>query len=237
MESIRILQDTYEKLYALSAPVVDFLETNLPRISNTWKRKCVDEIFEMKVLDRELTEFDIYYLLKILLHEKNWNKLKNLDSNDDFYTEYNKELLSEVKKIRNEIAHPRIGGYDEDDLKNWNAKIERAANLFGKEINDLVIGLHKTEKDRLLSFIREHTFDITMKPSNFEKLSPKVQESIKRTRERLESQNTAGAIMALIEENYFLEKGKFIYDELVSHSLPTFEDMMDDLRKFYYFGK
>lgn len=115
MESIRILQDTYEKLYALSAPIVDFLETNLPRISNTWKRECVDEILEMKVLDRKLTEFDIYYLLKILLHEENWNKLKNLDSNDDFYTEYNKELLSEVKKIRNEIAHPRIGGYDEDD--------------------------------------------------------------------------------------------------------------------------
>ena len=74
MESIYILQNTYEKLYALSIPILAFLEERLPLISSTWKRTCVDEVLKTefkdgreKFVDRELKELDIYYLLKVRL--------------------------------------------------------------------------------------------------------------------------------------------------------------------------
>ena len=89
MESIYILQKTYENLYALSFPVLDFLERNLPRISSTWMRSCVYDVLDKDfsnddITKRELKEFDIYYLFKVLLTDTNWNSLKNLNATDDF---------------------------------------------------------------------------------------------------------------------------------------------------------
>lgn len=115
MESIYILQSTYEKLYALANPIRKFLENNLPLISPTWKRECVDEVLKTEFSDgREkfvsywLSELDIYYLLKVLLSNENWEKLKILDLRNDFYSDNNRELLFETKEIRNIVSHPRI---------------------------------------------------------------------------------------------------------------------------------
>ena len=129
MESIYILQKTYENLYALSFPVLDFLEVNLPRISNTWKRTCVYDVLEKDfpngdITKRELKEFDIYYLLKILLDEKNWNDLKNLDASDDFYTDYHHCILRDVKDIRNTVRKISITGRTLfQKLQNFSEKI------------------------------------------------------------------------------------------------------------------
>ncbi|MBQ8681087.1 MAG: hypothetical protein IJ530_15250 [Treponema sp.] len=242
MESIYILQKTYENLYALSFPVLDFLERNLPRISSTWMRSCVYDVLEKDfssedITKRELKEFDIYYLFKVLLTDTNWNSLKNLDATDDFYTDYHRSLLFDVKKIRNDVAHPRIEKYTEQDFIDWTGKIEAVANLFGKELGQLVADLHKSEKDRLFNFIAERTFDITMNSPDFKKLPQSKQESVARTKKRLQEQATAAGIMALFEDSYFLHKGQPIKEGLEEYHLPTFENVMEEVKDFYYFGK
>ncbi len=241
MESIYILQSTYEKLYALANPVREFLENNLPLISATWKRECVDEVLKTefadgheKFVDRELIELDIYYLLKVLLTDKNWKKLKKVNLEDDFYSEHNRSLLFETKEIRNIVAHPRIEKYAEKDYERWNSTLEQTARLFGKELGELIVELHRTEKEKLFNFICKKSFDITMNSPDFEKLPLEKQESIKRTKKRLQDQTTAAGMMALFEDSYFLAKGQPIRKELEEFNLPTFESIMDDVRKFYY---
>ncbi len=109
-----------------------------------------------------------------------------------------------------------------------------AARLFDKELGELVAGLHSSEKEKLFNFINERTFKITTKPENFQKLSERTQEGILQTKQQLQEQTTAAAMMALFEDSYFLKKGFDIRDELRTNNLPTFEDVMDDVRKFYY---
>lgn len=242
MESIYILQSTYEKLYALTKPIAEFLENNLPCIApNNWKFYCIDEVLKTdlkdgreKFVDRKLHELDVYYLLKVLLDDRNWKALADLFPENNFYSKENKRLLLDVKEIRNTVSHPRIDGYDEKDFVEWTAKIESAARLFGTELGELIAELHRAEKEKLFKFICERTFDITMNSPDFKKLPQHKQESIARTKQRLSDQTTAAGIMALFEDSYFLKKGQPIKEGLEEYHLPTFEDVMDDVRKFYY---
>ena len=105
MESIYILQSTYEKLYALSSPVADFLEKNLPCVSSNWKYYCIDEVLKTETkdgkerfVDKNLHELDVYYLLKVLLDDRNWKVLSDLFSENVFYSKTNKYLLFDIKK-------------------------------------------------------------------------------------------------------------------------------------------
>ena len=245
MESIYILQKTYENLYALTKPIADFLEKNLPCVApNNWKYYCIDDVLKTeskdgskRFVDKSLYELDIYYLLKVLLDDRNWKVLRDLFPEDAFYSEENKHLLLDVKEIRNTVMHPRIEGYDEQDFMDWTDKIKRTACLFGSELGVLLAELHKSEKDRLFNFIAERTFDITMNSPDFKKLPQCKQDSIARTKQRLQDQTTAAGIMALVEDSYFLKKGLPIKESLDEYHLPTFEDVMDELRAFYYFGK
>ena len=43
--------------------------------------------------------------------------------------------------------------------------------------------------------------------------------------------------MAFFRDSQFLDKGQFIKDELNKYNLPTFENVMSEVRDFYYFGK
>lgn len=244
MESIYILQSTYEKLYALSSPVAVFLEKNLPCISSNWKRDCVDEVLKREtdwgeefVTDRIFDELDISYLLKILLSDKNWLALHEVFPENMFFSDENYRLLRSVKKIRNSVAHPKLRSYKEKDYNRWNSILEQAAKLFGKELGQLVADLHKKEKEKLFNFIAERTFDITMNSPHFKELPQSKQESIARTKQRLQDQTTAAGIMALFEDSYFLKKGQPIKEGLEEYHLPTFEDVMSEVRDFYYFGK
>lgn len=123
---------------------------------------------------------------------------------------------------------------DEKDYASWNSTLERTANLFGKELGELIAELHHTEKENLFNFICERTFDITMNSPDFKKLPLENQQSIKRTKKRLQAQTTAAGMMALFEDSYFLSKGQPIRKGLEEFNLPTFESIMDDVRKFYY---
>lgn len=244
MESIYILQNTYEKLYALSSPVADFLEKNLPCVSSNWKYYCIDEVLKTETkdgkerfVDKNLHELDVYYLLKVLLDDRNWKVLADLFPENVFYSKTNKYLLLDIKEIRNTVAHPSIEGYNEQDFYEWNEKLEQAAKLFGKELGQLVADLHKKEKEKLFNFIAERTFDITMNSPHFKELPQSKQESIARTKQRLQDQTTAAGIMALFEDSYFLKKGQPIKEGLEEYHLPTFEDVMDEVLDFYYFGK
>ena len=39
MESIRVLQDTFEQLYALSFPMGQYLDSHLPKLEKDWFKK------------------------------------------------------------------------------------------------------------------------------------------------------------------------------------------------------
>ena len=245
MESIYILQKTYENLYVLTKPIAEFLEKNLPCVNpNNWRYYCIDDVLKTEskdgkehFVDKNMSELDIYYLLKVLLDDRNWLVLKDLFPEDDFYSDENKSLLYDVKNIRNSVMHPRIEGYNENDFHNWTETISKAAKLFGKELGQLVADLHKKEKDELFNFICERTFDITMNSQDFKKLPQHKQNTIARTKQRLQDQTTAAGIMALFEDSYFLKKGQPIKEGLEEYHLPTFEDVMEDVKDFYYFGK
>ena len=245
MESIYILQKTYENLYALTKPVAEFLEENLPCVApNNWRFYCIDDVLKTeskdgakRFVDKTLYELDVYYLLKVLLEDRTWKVLKDMFPENDFYSDKNKRLLYEVKKIRNDVMHPRIEKYMEQDFIDWTRKIEDVAKLFGKELGQLVADLHKSEKEKLYNFISERTFDITMNSPHFKDLPQSKQESINRTRERLYAQTTAAGIMALFEDSYFINRGKPIQKSLDEYNLPTFESIMDKVIDFYYFGK
>ena len=70
MESIRILQDTYEKLYAITPPLGDLMENELAKLSpKFWKDDYVLPLFQKKGLLKDewshLYEIDSYYLLEL----------------------------------------------------------------------------------------------------------------------------------------------------------------------------
>ena len=44
MESIRILQDIFGRLYAVAIPMRDFLEDELPHVSKNWWYDCVVQL-------------------------------------------------------------------------------------------------------------------------------------------------------------------------------------------------
>ncbi|MCR5046145.1 MAG: hypothetical protein K6A42_06180 [Treponema sp.] len=77
MESIRILQNTYENLYAITRPLGNFLEEELKNISpKYWRDDYITPLLQMKRVDEKkwekLYEIDIYYLLELL--RINWKE-------------------------------------------------------------------------------------------------------------------------------------------------------------------
>ena len=238
MESIRILQDTYEKLYVLSEPIRAFLEERLPCVApNNWKKYCVYDVLNTDgdpEDDKDFSQLDVYYLVKVLLADRNWNALKELFPGSGFYTESNKKLLKAVKRIRNKVAHPQIRRCTENDYIEWTHTLDDAARLFGKNLHQLIADLHENEKENLLEFIFTHSTNITMSSPKYPSLSEKTRKAIEETKERLKLQTTAAGIMALFEDAYFLGHGSFVRDELNAAGLPTFEDIMEKVQRHYY---
>ena len=157
MESIRVLQSIYENLYFLAEPVRNFLEEYLPMLSPCWKRDCVYDILK-KSLRRDVTirfdDLDICYLLTILTNEKIWTNLKNiLPEKYSFFTKDNFRLLKNVKKIRNEIAHPNLKSYSFRDYDIWEKQILECANLFKIDLEKIKIDYHQKEKKKILDYI------------------------------------------------------------------------------------
>ena len=240
MESIRILQDTYEKLYAITPEIGNKLESEFKALSNDWRSYYVDSLLRKKGVYKKWThlyEIDSYYLLKIM--GRNWTMFSK-KSDPDFFTEENRNLFVNRKKefslisIRNKVSHPEQWNYSETVYHEWTRSLETAAERLGTSMSELLYNLHKDEKEKILKYIFEHSTNITMKSPEFKLLSKKTQETIIRTKGRLEEQTTAAGIMSLFEDSYFLGKGKSVREELNLHHLPTFDEILDDVKKLYY---
>ena len=238
MESIRILQNTYERLFVLAKPVAIFLENNLPLISSQWKYECIDEVLKtehkdgsVNYLNRNLQELDIYYLLKVLLDNHNWESLKNLNPTNQFFSQINYELLKDVREIRNTISHPQFKDFSLADYKSWIATLESAARLFNSDLNILLEELHLNEKERILNMITSKVTDPALKCPD---LDSETKERIMGTQKRLEIQNTAAGIIYFFEDALRARGGKQIKEQLHLHNLKAFEDIANEVFESYY---
>lgn len=191
MESIRILQDTYEKLYAITPEIGNKLESEFKALSNDWRSYYVDSLLRKKGVYKKWThlyEIDSYYLLKIM--DRNWTMFMK-KSESDFFTEENRNLFVNRKKefslisIRNKVSHPEQWNYSETVYQEWTRSLETAAERLGTSMSELLYNLHKDEKEKILKYIFEHSTNITMKSPEFKLLSKKTQETIIRTKGRL----------------------------------------------------
>jgi len=238
MNTIRILQKTYEMLYVLSKPVNKYLKKRLPEISTNWKKDCIEDVLKVELKDgssryeeKSINQLDIYYLLKILLTNKNWNRLKEKFPMDPLYTTDNKTFLTEIKNLRNTVAHPTIKDYTNADFNNWKNKIERAAELFNSDLGTLLHDLHFQEKQKLLLLIEKKVISPAL---NCTTLDRKTKSKVKNTEYRLEIQETAEGIIDFFEDALRATGGKKIRDTLHKNNLTAFEDISDEIFKLYY---
>ena len=264
MESCRILQDTYEKLYVLTRYLAKFMDDEIQKIAG-WKEYC-DDILGVsdswkKWKGRNWTNFyelDLYYLLFIL--KRAWNYFRQ-HTGSLFFSEENKKLFvgteekSEYENvndenyslfdIRNTVAHPEnmgflegyySGSHDEKYIKykKWDEIIERASLELGFSMGTLLCEIHEKEKNELMKVIFENSTYKTMSSPKYPSLSEKTRMGIERTKDRIEKQSTAAGIMAFFKDSEFLQKGNYIKEELEANNLPTFEDIREKIWRHYY---
>ena len=107
MESIRILQDTYELLYALSFPMGQYLDSHMKKINENWFQEMFIAHEETKKqFDKKkcASDLDIYFQAKIF--KNYWLALqRQFPEEYKFYNQKNKYLISDIQDIRNNIMH------------------------------------------------------------------------------------------------------------------------------------
>ncbi|MBB5225923.1 hypothetical protein DYE50_11355 [Treponema ruminis] len=239
MESIRILQDTYEKLYAITPKLGNLLETEFSQLNQVdWRDYYVDSFLQKKkVFKKEwnhLYEIDSYYLLELL--KENWNLFREKsDSNffnlDNFNLFVNRRNKVSIISIRNEVAHPEYWDYDIETYRAWKKSLDKAAFELGSDMSELLYELHKPEKDKMLSYILDNTTNITLKS---EKLSDDIRNSVLKTKSIMEQQTTAAGIIAFFSDALKSLRGQQVVAELKKLGLPLFEDIKDEVFDMYY---
>lgn len=193
MESIRVLQDTFELLYALSFPFGEYLDSHLCKLDkNLFENLFLTEEknpenFKYK---KSVGDLDIYYQTKIL--NKYWNDLKQLFPHESHFYEYsNRSLINDIKEIRNNIMHTDHSDYSYSEFYNDRQKIKQAAILFGTPIEKLLINLHNTEKQKLLNIIKSEVIHPAL---NTPELEENIKASIRDTEKRLELKTIARSL-------------------------------------------
>ena len=239
MESIRILQDTYEKLYAITPLLGDLLEEEFERLSNLdWRDYYVDSFLQLKKVYnkdwKKLREIDSYYLLELL--RKNWN-IFSKNSNSVFFKKKNFDLFvnrhnpNSIIRIRNEVSHPEYWDYNIETYRSWKNSLEKAAIELGSDMKEILYELHRPEKEKILKFIFENTTNITLQS---DKLPDNIRKSVERTKSIMEQQTTAGGIMAFFSDALKSIRGQQVVAELKKLGLPLFEDIKDEVFDMYY---
>ncbi len=235
METIRVLQKTYENLYVLSTPIVEFLENHLPVISTNWKKEYIDDVIEeitKKPNKVNLYDLDIYYLISILIKKEIWDTLKALFPEErSFFSKENKKLLKDVRQIRNDISHPSLQKYSFKDYEHWTSLISDCARLFDKDLNTLVNDLHAAEKEKILNMVLSKVIEPAL---NHPGLSDRTRASVENTKDRLFKQNTAEGIIEFFNDALSANRGKTICEKLHECNLLAFEDIADEVLKTYY---
>lgn len=240
MESIRILQDTYEKLYAITPPLRKLIEKELSALSPNWIEEYIVPFFKAKKKSYNkytlLNEIDSYYLLEIL--RKYWDYL-SYKSHSKFFSEKNKRLFVDKDKnnkssliyIRNKVAHPERWSYGIATYNAWHDSLEKAAVALGSSLKKLLGELHKSEREKILKIIFDNVIDPALQSTV---LPPEILKSIEDTKRRLEMQNTASGIMAFFTDALHSERGKQIYEAFEKHGMASFESIKDEVQKAYY---
>lgn len=236
MESIRILQDIFERLYAVSIPMRDFLEDELPHISKSWWYDCVesslgkDSIGTHLVSDKDnLDDVDIYFLTKILL--KYWEALRQKSPNNRLYTREHKENFRRLQELRNMIAHPEHRHYT--DTEYWQAvkTIDTAADFFGHTVQNLLLELHQQEKAKILGIIQQKVLAPAIACDT---LDPDIKKSVVDTLDRLRKKGTAREIVDFFTDALDAKRGKVVYAALKANGLTGFEDIKSLVLGCYY---
>ena len=239
MESILILQDTYEKLYAITPPLGDLIEDALrARSPQFWRDDYVTSIFQKKGFLKDdwtyLYEIDSYHLLEILC-EYWWDFSTHSESR--FFTKENWDLFvnkknkSSIISIRNEVSHPEYWNYEISTYNAWHESLEKAAVALGSSLPELLYELHKPERKKMLDIILNRVVNPALQSTV---LPSEILKSIEDTKRRLELQNTASGIMAFFTDALHSERDKQIYDALKEHKLSSFEDIAGEVRDAYY---
>ena len=254
MESVRILQDTYEKLFVLTRYLAKLMDEEIQKIGG-WKEHCDSILNASKSWQRRkkkewdnFYELDLYYLLLIL--GKSWGQLEEF-SNNPFFNEDNHKLFVDSKnefsiwEIRNTVAHPENMGFLEDyyvdshnekiiRYRKWDEAIDKAAGQLGFSMGVLLCEIHEKEREDLRNFIFNHSTNRTMESPKYHNLSDKVRKGIEDTKKLIEAQSTAAGIMAFFKDSSFLGNGQYIRKELEENGLPSFDSIEEEIWNRYY---
>ena len=232
METIHILQKTYEQLYVARIPLLKYLSERLPVISSTWKRDCVERVLHEQNL-KDFMELDIYYLIQILQDEQNQNKILEQFPGDNLIYEDNRKLFNSIKDLRCNVMHPTFEVYSYEDFINWTNLIESFVHVFNPEkgISDYTIELHQKEKNRLLEKIKTK---VLIPALNCETLPDNIKESVRNTLNRLEAQESAEGIIMFFTDALKANRGKEIQKELERNGLDSFESIQALVLQEYY---
>ena len=240
MESIRILQNTYEMLYAITPILGNLMELEFDNFEPfNWQDKYVNSFLHKKkkqIKWTHLKEIDLYYLLAIL--SERWIDFKQ-HSKTSFFTNENKLLfIGDVKEnkysilnIRNEVSHPEYWNYEMTVYTKWKESLELAAKKLGSDIPTLLNELHTKEKNRLLKFIETK---VILPALESNKIDEDLKEKIRNTHERLKVQTTAAGIIYFFEDALRASGGKKIGKILEANDLDSFEKIKDDVLDSYY---
>lgn len=241
MDTIHILQKTYEDLYLARIPLLDFLQERLPIISSQWKKECVERVLEkdnnltvkQKVNQnkkrKDFTQLDIYFLIQILVDERNFRALQTMFPNDlVILNQENLNLFYRIKDIRCTVMHPTFEVFTAKDLKTWENEIVSFVNIFNpnKTLQEYRIEFHKKEKENLLTIILEKVINPALNSKN---LNSEIKEHIRNTKERLEKQNTAEGVIAFYTDALDSIQGQEIAKVLEDNELLSFEKIRDEL--------
>lgn len=238
METIRILQDTYEKLYVITPLLAELLESEMPKTSPHWKQDC-DRILGQEDFCKKqwsyFHELDSFYLLKLL--KSKWDELAD-KSDTDFFTNENKRLFisnngDSIFSIRNEIAHPEQWDYELDLYDRWNTSLAQAAKELGFNLTELLRQYHEPERQRILKIINDAVIEPAL---GCAELPAEIRRSVENTQNRLKLQTTAAGIIAFFTDALHSNTGKYICETFHAHKLKAFEDIEDVVRNAY-FGK
>lgn len=240
MESIRILQNTYEMLYAITPVLGNFMEQEFDNLDPfSWQDKYVNSFLQKKkkrIKWEHLKEIDLYYLLAIL--SERWVDFKQ-HTNSSFFTDENRLLfIGDVKEnkysiinIRNEVSHPEYWNYEMSVYAEWKESLELAAKKLGSNIPKLLNELHTKEKNRLLKFIETK---VILPALESDKIKEDIKDKIRDTHERLKVQTTAAGIIYFFEDALRASGGKTIGKILETHDLNSFEKIQDAVLNSYY---
>lgn len=188
-----------------------------------------------------LYEIDSYYLLELL---REYWKIFSEKSDSAFFSSSNRTLFidkrnsSSVISIRNEVSHPEYWDYEISIYNSWQKSLEKAAEELGSSLPELLYELHEPERKKLLSIIMQRVITPALQSTL---LPEDIIKSVKDTKRRLETQNTAGGIMAFFTDALHSERGRQIYKAFEENGMQSFESIKDEVQQAYYgtplFGK